>query len=142
MIVLDTDHVSILQHEESPAATALLSRLESVPLDDVATTAVTLEEQARSWLGLIGRYSDVRQQVPYYDRLVAMFDFFANWRVLRFGERAAVEFQRLRSQRIRIATLDLKIASIALVHGATLVSRNLGDFGMIPGLRVENWSQK
>jgi tRNA(fMet)-specific endonuclease VapC len=88
---------------------------------------------------LIGRYSDVRQQVAYYERFVDMFDFFAAWRILGFDDRAAIEFQNLRSQRIRIATTDLKIASIAHVHGATLLSRNLRDFEKVPGLRVESW---
>jgi hypothetical protein len=81
---------------------------------------------------LIHRYSDVRQQVAYYDRLAAMFDFFAGWHVLRFDEVAADEFLRLRSLRIRIATTDLKIAEIALTQDATLLSRK-------PRLRVESW---
>ena len=57
MIVLDTDHISVLQHEDSPEAVALSQKLALSPLDEVATTAVTLEEQARSWLSLISRYS-------------------------------------------------------------------------------------
>ena len=139
MIVLDTDHISVLQHDDSPEAIALTQKLARLPLGEVATSAVTLEEQARSWLSLIGRYSNVEQQVAYYDRLVAMFDFFASWHILRFDDLAAREFQRLRSQRVRIATTDLKIASIALVNDATLLSSNLRDFRKVPGLRVEDW---
>jgi tRNA(fMet)-specific endonuclease VapC len=139
MIILDTDHISVLQHEDSPKTVSLLEKLDPLPFAEVATTAVTLEEQSRSWLSLIGRYTDVRQQVAYYDRLMAMFDFFAGWRVLRFSEAAAEEFRRLRQVRVRIASTDLKIASIALVHGATLLSANLRDFEKVPGLRVENW---
>ena len=139
MIILDTDHISVLQHEDSPKAIALLEKLEPLPSEEVATTAVTLEEQSRSWLSLIGRYTDVRQQVAYYDRLMAMFDFFAGWQVLRFSETAAEEFRRLRQVRVRIASTDLKIASVALVNGATLLSANLRDFEKVPGLQVENW---
>jgi tRNA(fMet)-specific endonuclease VapC len=139
MIILDTDHISVLQHEDSPKAVALLDKLKPFPSDDVATTVVTLEEQSRSWLGLIRRYNDVRQQVEYYDRLRAMVDFFADWQVLGFSDAAAEKFRRLRGQRVRISSPDLKIASIALVNGATLLSANLRDFEQVPGLQVEDW---
>jgi len=34
---------------------------------------------------------------------------------------------------------DLKIASIALVNDALLVTANLRDFSQVPELRCENW---
>ena len=139
MILLDTDHVSILQHADSRAAKALDERLVGSPDQDIATTAVTLEEQSRSWLGLIRRYTDVRHQVTYYDEFVATFRFFAEWRVASFDQAAAERFRELRSARIRIGTCDLKIAAICLVNDATLLSRNVGDFMQVPNLRVENW---
>jgi tRNA(fMet)-specific endonuclease VapC len=36
--------------------------------------------------------------------------------------------------------MDLKIVAIVLAHEATLLSRNLADFGQVSGLRVEDWS--
>jgi tRNA(fMet)-specific endonuclease VapC len=57
-----------------------------------------------------------------------------------FDERAADEYERLRKARIRIGSMDLKIAAIALASDATLLSRNLSDFSKVPGLRVEDWS--
>ncbi len=41
--------------------------------------------------------------------------------------------------RIRISTMDLKIATIGLVNDALLLSANLRDFQQVPGLRVEDW---
>lgn len=38
-----------------------------------------------------------------------------------------------------MGTMDLKIASISLAHGATLLTRNLRDFEAMPGLRLEDW---
>ena len=68
MIVLDTDHISVLQHRDSPQAETLRRRVLALPTDEVAVTAATLEEQARSWISLIGRYSDVQPQPRYRTR--------------------------------------------------------------------------
>ena len=139
MILLDTDHISILQHADSELAQSLLRRLSQGTDRDIATTAITLEEQSRSWLSLIHRYSDARRQVAYYDRFVATFRFFARWRGAPFDDAAAVRYEELRSARIRVGSTDLKIAAICLVNGATLLSRNRLDFLRVPGLRVEDW---
>jgi tRNA(fMet)-specific endonuclease VapC len=60
--------------------------------------------------------------------------------LLDFSVEAASELQRLRQMKIRIGTMDLKIAAIALAQGATLLSRNLRDFKKVPGLDVEDWT--
>jgi hypothetical protein len=67
MIILDTDHISALQHRDTPQAFAWQARLETFSPDEIATTAITLEEQTRGWLGLIRRYPDVHRQVAYYE---------------------------------------------------------------------------
>lgn len=139
MIVLDTDHISVLQHTDSEMAQALMRRLAGQDDRDIFTTALTLEEQSRSWLSLINRHSDARRQVIYYDRFVASYRFFAKWRIASFDDAAAVRFQELRSARVRVASTDLKIAAVCLANGATLLSRNLADFRQVPGLHVEDW---
>jgi tRNA(fMet)-specific endonuclease VapC len=60
--------------------------------------------------------------------------------VLEFDEAAATEFERLQHLRLRIGTMDLKIAAIALAHNATVLPRNLKDLSRVPGLRVEDWT--
>jgi tRNA(fMet)-specific endonuclease VapC len=139
MIVLDTDHLSILQHRDSRHATALRGRIESIEDEEVVTTVATYEEQMRSWLSQIGRYSDVQQQIPFYHRLIQLADFFADWELLPFTDLAADIFKEFRKQKVRISSTDLKIASIVLTYEATLLSANLDDFQRIPGLKVENW---
>ncbi len=139
MMVLDTDHLSVLQHRDSPRADALRERISSVPRDDLATTAISLEEQTRGWLAKIAAHKDVRNQIPYYSRLVELCEFYSRWNVQPFDERAADEFHRLRHSGVGIGTMDLKIAAICLVEGATLLSANLKDFQQVPGLRVEDW---
>jgi tRNA(fMet)-specific endonuclease VapC len=139
MILLDTDHVTILWYVEHPRCVALKTRLQSVVGEMVATTVITPEEQMRGWLAEIGRSRDVAKQVRAYEKLADLFRFFSNWELTRFDIRAAQEFERFRRQRIRIATPDLKIACIAIVRDALLLSANLRDFQKVPGLRVENW---
>ena len=141
MIILDTDHLSALEYRAVPSAFALQARLESLSPDEVATTAISVEEQMRGWLGLIRRYADVHSQVPAYDRLTRLFDFFAQWQILPFDEAAANQFTRLRRQGIRIGTMDLKIAAIVVVRGGTLLSGNSRDFDQVPGVHVEDWLQ-
>lgn len=141
MIVLDTDHISALQFRDAPRAFALQTRLSTFSSEEIATTAISVEEQMRGWLGAIRRHTDVHQQVAYYDRLVKLFDFFSEWLILPFDQQAVDKFTDLRSQGIRVGTMDLKIASIVLVHNATLLSQNLRDFQQVAGLRVEDWLQ-
>jgi tRNA(fMet)-specific endonuclease VapC len=139
MIVLDSDHLSVLEYPEAGQAVRLRERLRLSTDREIHTTAVSLEEQMRGWLAAIHRLQDLHRQVKYYTRLVDLVRFYANWRILPFDDQAAGEFQRLRRERVRIGTMDLKIASIALVHDATLLSANLCDFEQVPGLRVEDW---
>jgi tRNA(fMet)-specific endonuclease VapC len=95
----------------------------------------------RGWLAIIHRLRDVHRQLPAYARLGQLFDILSDWEIVPFDERAADRFGRLRRQRIRVGAMDLKIASIALVNDALLVTANLRDFSRVPELRCENWLQ-
>ena len=139
MILLDTDHVNVLKYPEHPRFASLTAQLNTSADQDIATTVITLEEQMRGWLAWMNRAQDVHRQVPAYQELLRLCDFFARWHVVPFDEQAASTWQGLRAQRIRIGTMDLKITSIALVHDALLLSANLRDFQRVPNLRVANW---
>lgn len=139
MIVLDTDHISVLRYPENPIYARLESRLDMSPDDDFVTTAITIEEQMRGWLASIARQRKVHDQILYYTRLTGLVEFFSEWPLLPFNEPAADRFEALRAQGIRIGTMDLKIAAIALEADSLLLSANLRDFQQVPGLRVEDW---
>src|SRR2546430_523586 len=136
MLVLDTDHLVELESRR-PAAAALIERLAGAE-DEYAATIVSAEEQMRGWLAVIHREPKPSRQIRSYQQLRRLFDYYAEIEVLPWDEAAADEFERLRSERIRIPTMDLKIACIALVRDATLLSRNLRDFQKVPDLRVED----
>jgi tRNA(fMet)-specific endonuclease VapC len=94
----------------------------------------------RGWIAYIARTRSMTHQVEAYRRLGRQLENYCRTPVLAFVEQAAVMLQRLRHARIRIGTMDWKIAAIALSYEATLLSRNLTDFRQIPDLRVEDWT--
>jgi tRNA(fMet)-specific endonuclease VapC len=141
MIVLDTDHLSILQQPQSPLAERLYQSM-SASLDaDFATTVISLEEQMRGWLAAINRQKDAHSQTPYYLQLAALNQFYCRWKILPFDKSSADQFSSLKKAGIRIGTMDLKIASIVLNQDALLLTANVRDFNQVPGLRTENWLQ-
>jgi tRNA(fMet)-specific endonuclease VapC len=138
MILLDTDHLSVLTDARDPRHELLSRRLEAAE-QPVACTIISVEEVFRGWLAFVGRQRDVHRQVPAYARLGQFLDVLSDWEVVPFDEGAADRFAVLRRHRIRIGTMDLKIASIALVNDALLVSANKRDFSIVPGSLCESW---
>jgi tRNA(fMet)-specific endonuclease VapC len=140
MILLDTDHVTLLKYPANERTQRLRQRLESLPPGEaVAVPVVVVEEQMRGWLATVAKERTVHRQIPAYRELAKLFEFFAEFDIVVLDDRAADEFESLRSARLRLGTMDLKISAITRANQALLLSANLGDFGRVPGLRVENW---
>jgi len=139
MIILDTDHLTAIQRQAEPAYTSLLARLRQGSEREVCTTIVNVEEQLRGWLVVIHRAKRIEQEIAAYQRLHKLFSFFGNIPVLDFDEQAAGQLTSLRSLRLRLGTMELKIAAVTLSRNALLLSRNLNDFRRVPALQVEDW---
>jgi tRNA(fMet)-specific endonuclease VapC len=140
MILFDTDHLSILTNQNDAAYSTLVQRMVVSFDHDFAVSIISLEEQVRGWLADIARQNaNARRQVVPYDRFQKVLEFYARWNVLSLTDAAAEEAERLRASRIRIGTSDRKIAAIALVNDATLITSNAVDFARVPGLRFEDW---
>jgi tRNA(fMet)-specific endonuclease VapC len=139
VILLDTDHFSALKYQANSRRDALLERMDESADADFALTPVTLEEQTRGWLAKIHSAKSVQAEVPYYALLTGLFQYIAAWRIIAFDAAAATTFERLRRDDIRIGSMDLKIAAVALTHDALLLSANLRDFRQVPGLKVQDW---
>jgi len=75
--------------------------------------------------------------------VAAIRDLLADVRVLPFDEDCAEQFGSTRGgllkQGVSVSTVDLMIASVALVHDLTVVTHNTADFRNIPDLRLEDW---
>jgi tRNA(fMet)-specific endonuclease VapC len=139
MILLDTDHLSILGRDTGEAF-SIGRRLAGLPDDAAATTVITYEEQMRGWMAYIAAAMGPEQEIQAYSRLRDLIDKYRIIRVVDYDAKSAAIFQQLVDQRIRIGTMDLKIAAIALANRALLSTRNGRDFGRIPGLRIEDWT--
>ena len=79
------------------------------------------------------------KQIHPYSKLIELIGFYSGWSILPFDQPAAQRFLDLKAAKIHIGAMDLKIAAIAQVHQARLLSANLRDFRQVPGLLVEDW---
>jgi tRNA(fMet)-specific endonuclease VapC len=60
--------------------------------------------------------------------------------LMKITTRAIAMFDELRDQRVRVSTMDLRIASIAISCNLVLLTRNVRDFTKVPGLVTEDWT--
>lgn len=141
MYILDTDHISILESvSTSPEAQRLRFRMARLKAHERITTIITFEEQIRGWMSYLAKFRTIAEQVKAYRKLKGVLDRYLKLTVLEFDELAATEFERLKQARVRIGTMDLKIAAIALSRGATVLTRNRGDFEQVPNLQMDDWT--
>ncbi len=137
MIILDTNVISeLVRREPSPVALRNLRRL---PSGDLYTTAIT-EAEIRFGLATLPRgrkHTALRNQLD----LILKQEFAG--RILPFDSAAAeayaslVASRRLAGQPISI--FDGQIAAIALIHGATLATRNVRDFKGLKFPLLDPW---
>jgi tRNA(fMet)-specific endonuclease VapC len=139
MVALDTDVLSILQSRQGDAYTRLAARI-ATSNEAIYATIISFEEQMRGWLASAAKARTPEQYAAATRRLNEMRLDFETRAVLLFNDPAVAEFKRLKQLKIRIGTMDLRIASIALANSATVISRNLQDYQQVPGLQVEDWT--
>ena len=137
LLVLDTDHFSELERDLEPGKR--LSQRLGLSVFDKALTVITIEEEMRGWLAEINRRRDPHRQIAPYAKLQRQAEAFADWLILPWDADSADLFVKFRRQGLRVGSLDLKVACIALAHDATVLTRNATDFAQLPGLRIENW---
>jgi tRNA(fMet)-specific endonuclease VapC len=130
--LFDTDTLSnLLRQRPDPA---LVRRVAQTPPREQATSSVTLGELFYG----ARRRSDGETLIARIEELLR-----PNLAVLPFDDLAARAYGDLRADLERrgtpIGDADSRIASIALVHGLTVVTANVRHFERVPGLAVENW---
>jgi tRNA(fMet)-specific endonuclease VapC len=98
---------------------ALRGRIEAVLKAGSGSDVIRLGERLTNTEAIVGTF----EIVPFTTESGRRFD-------------ALVTDKRIRSMGLR----DLMIACICLAHDATLVTRNLKDFKLVAGLKLENWA--
>ena len=135
MFLLDTNVLSELMRP-APNST-VVDWLDQHPGSSLFISAIT---RAEIELG-IALLPEGQRKVRIAQAAERMFGRFEG-RCLVFGEMAAIEYGQLVAERTRhgrpITTEDAQIASIALVHGLQLATRNVKDFEGITSLTVVN----
>ncbi|MFK0730712.1 MAG: type II toxin-antitoxin system VapC family toxin [Gloeotrichia echinulata GP01] len=139
--VLDTDHVSLLL-ERHPQVSRRVPQMGA----EVAISIVTVQELFNGWVVRINAAREVKDVVRLYGKLSRTVGLFGRVRVLDFNEKAGEMFQRLVTENPTLSKQrlqkDMRIAAIALVNGAVVVTRNYRDFSQVSSLTIEDWSRQ
>lgn len=129
MFVLDTN--TVIDYFRGKGRVA--ERLLSVPPSEIGLPAIAAYE---AWVGVLGSKNAVKRQTQFEEFLAAIevlpFDAAMSRRAA--GIRVALE-----RRGELIGPMDTLIAATALEAGATLVTRNVTEFGRVPKLSVANW---
>ncbi len=129
MFVLDTNTLVYFFRGEGEVARRLLS---TAPADIGVPTVVVYELETG-----IAKSKDAAKRRGQLDQLLQVVA------VLPFGtaeaKAAAVLRARLEQDGAPIGPMDTLIAGTALTHRGVLVTRNVREFGRVPGLTVQDW---
>ncbi|MBW4671010.1 MAG: type II toxin-antitoxin system VapC family toxin [Cyanomargarita calcarea GSE-NOS-MK-12-04C] len=138
--LLDTDHISFLQRRTGLEFANLTARIARHSSADFALSVVSFHEQVIGAHTFINRAQTKTDIIRGYTLLLETLQGFSTAPVLPFDIAAIGIFDELRVQKIRISTMDLRIAAIALSRNLVLLSRNVGDFSKVPELVTEDWT--
>ncbi len=91
-------------------------------------------------MAAINRAQEGRALVRAYEQLQATLRYFSLVNVRPFTSVAAHRLEKLRAEKVRIGTQDLRIAAIVLSVNRILITSNRRDFDKVPGLIIEDWN--
>lgn len=119
-----------------------VERAATIAAHQQAVPVVVIEEIIRGRLNVIRQAEAGKARISIdraYELFEETFRDFRSIQVLSYTSAAEALYKNWRQQRVRLATHDLRIAAICVVHDARLISGNRVDFERVPGLTVEFW---
>ncbi len=140
MFLLDSDHLGLLQRQRGEAFERLEARIQRVSETELYIPIIAFHERMKGWSAYLAKTSTESEVIFAYGKFREILADFASVQLLDYSVSASAVYQQLIKQRIRVGTMDLRIAAIAIDAGFTLLSCNSVDFERIPGLKVEDWT--
>jgi tRNA(fMet)-specific endonuclease VapC len=109
---------------------------------EVATTVINWMEVMQGRLQAIFTAADADQLERASQRLEESVSQLSTLPIVPINRAVPKQFAALLANKKlkRIGRGDLLIASIALAEKARLITRNVRDFSLVPGLMCENWA--
>jgi tRNA(fMet)-specific endonuclease VapC len=137
MYLLDTNILTALYAGNRK----VIEKIRQLDNPQIATTIVNKAEIIQGRISFLLKANDGEQLIRAQGLLAETERLLIEMDVVSFGAAATAQFEILVANRSlrKAGRPDLLIASIALANKATLVTRNVKDFDIIPGLRIENW---
>lgn len=135
--ILDTDVLTLFQHGHLQVA----SRCVGAPPFSLAISVISVEEQFLGWHTRIRQAKRDDEVALGYDGMTAFASFIKVLPVISLSAGAILRYRQLKAFKIKVGKKDLCIAAIALEQNAVVVTRNISDFGRVPGLSVEDWTK-
>jgi tRNA(fMet)-specific endonuclease VapC len=130
--MLDTDISSYIMKRSHDS---VLRKLQQVPIGVVCISVITKSEL------LFGVAASSRQPQDH----AALDEYLRHVEVLDFPDEAALHYARIRAELKAHGTMiganDLFIAAHARSLDLTLVTNNVGEFGRVQDLKIENWAE-
>ncbi len=140
MFLFDTDCLTILKQRSGHSFNRLSERVSGHSQLEFFISIVSFHEQVSGWNAYVARAKDQRGVIRGYEKLERLLLDYAQAQLLPYDEAAAGLFDELRRQKVRVGTMDLRIAAIAISNNMTLLTGNTVDFERIPGLTFEDWT--
>lgn len=138
MFLLDTDILTLLLRDNPK----VIQRVHSLDAAEIATTIISRIEILRGRFASVLKAANKEEWLRAQDWLANDERSLAKLKIVPIDEQSADEFERLKTtKKVRkMGLADLLIACLALSRGATLVTRNVKDYRLVPGLKIENWA--
>ena len=137
LYILDTDSLSLYARGNE----ILITRCKTFSPKGLFITVITVEEQVSGWYDLIRRAKNAEQLERGYLHLSESIEMFSDFSILPFTRPAIERYENLKSLKLGVGKMDMRIAAIVLENNATLVTRNRRDFERIPALQIEDWTE-